>query len=270
MRRSGSYLVKSVVAVSAIALLGFPLYAQIAPEEDPASLKKERKAQDNADYDPDPYYIDGVEYKPYSPHSSRQKVQNQQTVNKPNPQIQTPSNVSSGVPQISPPRVAPPSVEADLPSPNVSTSPKSALSSESKSKDASSSSSSKSAEVVVALEKRTRYGSAIIQALDKVTAETVRFEVPVGKLRKYKSLIFSVKACETTAKEEAMSDTMAYIEVRTAPPPAANGTIQKSEDVFKGWTFASSPGLNPIQHPVYDAWVVSCRTPLPVAVADKS
>jgi hypothetical protein len=27
--------------------------------------------------------------------------------------------------------------------------------------------------------------------------------------------------------------------------------------------FASSPGLNPLQHPVYDAWVVACRNPLP-------
>ena len=28
-------------------------------------------------------------------------------------------------------------------------------------------------------------------------------------------------------------------------------------------TAARSPGLNPLQHPVYDAWLISCRTSAP-------
>lgn len=36
-----------------------------------------------------------------------------------------------------------------------------------------------------------------------------------------------------------------------APPPP--------KQVFRGWMFSSSPGLNPLQHPVYDAWLIACR-----------
>ncbi|MEM9705390.1 MAG: DUF2155 domain-containing protein [Pseudomonadota bacterium] len=30
--------------------------------------------------------------------------------------------------------------------------------------------------------------------------------------------------------------------------------------VFSGWMFASSPALNPLEHPVYDVWVIDCKT----------
>ena len=29
--------------------------------------------------------------------------------------------------------------------------------------------------------------------------------------------------------------------------------------VFNGWTFSSSTTLNPLDHPVYDLWLVSCE-----------
>ena len=32
------------------------------------------------------------------------------------------------------------------------------------------------------------------------------------------------------------------------------------EKIFSGWMFASSPALNPLEHPVYDVWVVGCET----------
>ncbi len=49
---------------------------------------------------------------------------------------------------------------------------------------------------------RTRHSAAIIQALDKVTAETMRFEAPIGKPIRYKGLVFTVRSCETSAPEE--------------------------------------------------------------------
>ena len=35
---------------------------------------------------------------------------------------------------------------------------------------------------------------------------------------------------------------------------------QSREKVFAGWMFASSPALSPLEHAVYDIWVVSCST----------
>jgi hypothetical protein len=105
--------------------------------------------------------------------------------------------------------------------------------------------------------KRQRHASAVIQALDKITAETMRFEAKVGKPVRYKGLVFTVRSCETTASDEPMKDSVAYMEVRAEPK--AQTEERPSRQVFKGWMFASSPGLHPLEHPVYDAWLIACK-----------
>jgi hypothetical protein len=104
---------------------------------------------------------------------------------------------------------------------------------------------------------RARHAGAVIQALDKITAETMRFEVPVGKPVRYKDVVFTVRSCETSSPEETLQDSMAYVEVRSEPK-LQNGE-QTSHRVFSGWMFASSPGLDALQHPVYDAWLIACK-----------
>jgi hypothetical protein len=105
--------------------------------------------------------------------------------------------------------------------------------------------------------KRQRHASAVIQALDKITAETMRFEARVGRPVRYKGLVFTVRSCETTAPDEPVKDAAAYVEVRAEPK--AQSEERPSRQVFKGWMFASSPGLHPLQHPVYDAWLIACK-----------
>ena len=107
--------------------------------------------------------------------------------------------------------------------------------------------------------KRVRSGSAIVQALDKVTAETLRFEVPVGGSVRYKSLVFTVRACESAAPDETAPESAAYMLVDSSPKPQPGRPTPPTRQVFKGWMFASSPGLNPLQHPVYDAWLIACK-----------
>jgi hypothetical protein len=111
--------------------------------------------------------------------------------------------------------------------------------------------------------KRARYDVAVIQALDKVTAESVRFEAAVGKPVRYKTLIFTVKACERSAGDEAMEDSMVYMIVDSQPRAAPGKPTPPARQSFRGWMYASSPGLNPLQHPVYDAWLITCRAAAP-------
>ncbi|PIB92034.1 DUF2155 domain-containing protein [Caulobacter sp. FWC2] len=113
--------------------------------------------------------------------------------------------------------------------------------------------------------KRQRYTIAILQALDKVTTETMRFEVPVGQPIRYKTLIFTVRACETAAADEVAPETAAYVVVDTQPKAQAGRAAPPGRQVYKGWMYASSPGLNPLQHPVYDAWLIACKQTIPVA-----
>ncbi|MET3667356.1 DUF2155 domain-containing protein [Caulobacter sp. 1776] len=113
--------------------------------------------------------------------------------------------------------------------------------------------------------KRPRYAIAILQALDKVTTETMRFEVPVGQPIRYKTLIFTVRACETAAADEIAPETAAYVIVDTQPKAQAGRAAPPGRQIYKGWMYASSPGLNPLQHPVYDAWLIACKQSVPDA-----
>lgn len=107
--------------------------------------------------------------------------------------------------------------------------------------------------------KRQRRRIAIVQAIDKVTAESYRFEVEVGgrPVRFNQSLIFTARACEVSGSDERAPEAAAYLEVSIQP----RGTAQPvdARQIFRGWMFASAPAVSGLQHPVYDAWVVGCK-----------
>lgn len=117
----------------------------------------------------------------------------------------------------------------------------------------------KRVEAPAAPARRQRRRVAIVEAIDKITAESMRFEVEVGgrPVRFQRTLIFTARACEVSAPDEQVSDAVAYLEVSLQP----RGVIQVSEprQIFRGWMFASSPAVSGLQHPIYDAWIVGCR-----------
>jgi hypothetical protein len=104
--------------------------------------------------------------------------------------------------------------------------------------------------------KRQVYSSAVVQALDKITAETMRFEVTAGRPVRWKGLVFTLKSCQTSAPDEPVKDAMAFLQVRSEPHAQSE---EASREIFRGWMFANSPALNPLKHPVYDAWLIACR-----------
>lgn len=104
---------------------------------------------------------------------------------------------------------------------------------------------------------RQRRRVAIIEAIDKITAESMRFEVEVGgrPVRFNQALIFTARACEVSAENELVPDAIAYVDV-TLQPKAAGAAPRQ---IFRGWMFSSSPAISGLQHPIYDAWVVGCK-----------
>ncbi len=232
-----------LAAVAACVVI--PASAQVPPPDRGGDGGQAPHYVDSADYDRQPYYVDGVQYKPYVPEKKKAKPAADSV--KPAATPVTPSDTPLDELHPYVPSSSTSVAQADVP------------------QKAAASSSSESA-VSYAPKKRPRYAVAIIEALDKVTAESVRFEAPIGKPIRYKGLIYTVKACETAADDESMNDVMAYVRVRSNPVAATNTSpAMKSKEVFRGWTFASTPSLNPIQHPVYDAWVIGCRQALPGA-----
>ncbi len=116
--------------------------------------------------------------------------------------------------------------------------------------------------------KRPRFASATLMAVDKINAETLRFELKVGTPLRFRGVVFNLRACETTAPDETVRDEMAYLEVIASPLPVAGRPQPEAREIYKGWAFASSPALNPIEHPLYDAWLVECRGKPPQEAAN--
>ncbi len=108
-----------------------------------------------------------------------------------------------------------------------------------------------------------RASAAVLQALDKVTAETIRFEAPVGKPIRYKNLVFIVKACETNGLGQAEPQSQAYVVIDFAPLRTDDVAPPPPRRLFRGWMFANSPSLNPFRQPNYDAWLISCTDQAP-------
>ncbi len=107
-----------------------------------------------------------------------------------------------------------------------------------------------------------RAQAAVLRVLDKVTAETMAFAAPIGQRVRYKSLVFEVKTCVTRGVGDPEPDPSAYL-IITSDAGAATGALLGPREVFRGWMFANAPGLHPLKHPVYDAWLVSCSASLP-------
>lgn len=91
-----------------------------------------------------------------------------------------------------------------------------------------------------------------IKALDKSTARTVTFEARVGSTVEYGSLFIKVQACRKSEPLE-QPENAAFLQIWEVPINA-----EKSEWVFSGWMFSSSPALSAMDHAVYDVWVLEC------------
>ena len=92
---------------------------------------------------------------------------------------------------------------------------------------------------------------ALLRALDKVTARVITLHAPVGQAVRFGTLEIKAAVCEKHPPEES-PEAAAFLDIveqRAGQPPV---------EVFRGWMFASSPGLSPMQHPVYDLWLVDC------------
>ncbi len=95
---------------------------------------------------------------------------------------------------------------------------------------------------------------SIFEGLDKITGVTTNFEVPVGSEAKFGGLIVKPFVCYTRPiTEEPKTDAFVEVDVLEAG--------NKRQRIFSGWMFAESPGLNAVEHPIYDVWLTGCKDP---------
>lgn len=251
-----------LIAVAAALTLILPAGAQVAPPSRQNNGGGDHpRYVGGQDFDREPYYVDGVQYKPYVPEK-KAKTAKPADADAKTAATRTTTAAQPAQGNYDPGELRPFSpAQSTAQASSASKSSASAASARSAARAAEQASASSSAAAYVP-KKRARYGAAIIQAVDKVTAENVRFEAPIGQPVRYKGLIYTIRACETTSDDEPAPDVIAYMQVRTNPEGASQAVLTKSKEIFSGWTFASAPSLNPMKHPVYDAWVIACRRPL--------
>lgn len=114
--------------------------------------------------------------------------------------------------------------------------------------------------------------TAIFTGLDKITARITRLEVPVGERVQFGTLEILADSCNKRPPTET-PETTAFVEVfdvgkTLADELAERDAVEPSlprppERLFSGWMFASSPGLNAVEHPVYDVWLIDCKMSAP-------
>lgn len=99
---------------------------------------------------------------------------------------------------------------------------------------------------------------AVIRGLDKVTGHARDYALTLGRATRIGSLEVVARACSKRAPEET-PEVSIYLEVFDHPTPVEGQETPERVELFRGWIFASSPGLHALEHPVYDIWAVDCR-----------
>lgn len=94
---------------------------------------------------------------------------------------------------------------------------------------------------------------AVLQGLDKVTARISEIEAPIGRTVRFGALEIVARRCHSRPPDET-PESAVWLEIDEVKPGEARTRV------FAGWMFASSPALSALEHPVYDVWIVDCRS----------
>ena len=92
-----------------------------------------------------------------------------------------------------------------------------------------------------------------LTALDKITAKTSLIKLAVGEIKSFGPLEIKALKCQLSEKND-IPDTVAYIQIKDLSAKDNNQVF-----LFNGWTFASNPTLQSLDHPIYDLWVTGCE-----------
>lgn len=109
--------------------------------------------------------------------------------------------------------------------------------------------------------------AVMLRGLDKITGEATDFEANVDDPVIFGGLRVTVRACWMAPPTEP-PESKTYLEIEdfgfsVEDPESLPEEIDKERRVFFGWMFASSPGLNALEHPIYDVWVTRCTVAAP-------
>ncbi|WP_445206948.1 DUF2155 domain-containing protein [Aminobacter sp. Piv2-1] len=88
--------------------------------------------------------------------------------------------------------------------------------------------------------------------IDKITGRIITFDVYVDETVQFGALQVTPRVCYSRPEnEEPKTDSFVEVDEITLD--------RKIRRIFTGWMFAESPGLNAVEHAVYDVWLKGCK-----------
>lgn len=88
--------------------------------------------------------------------------------------------------------------------------------------------------------------------VDKITGRIITFDVYIDETVQFGALQVTPRVCYSRPiTEEPKTDSFVEVDEITLD--------RKIRRIFTGWMFAESPGLNAVEHAVYDVWLKSCK-----------
>jgi hypothetical protein len=88
--------------------------------------------------------------------------------------------------------------------------------------------------------------------IDKITGRIITFDVYVNETVQFGALQVTPRVCYSRPEaEEPQTDSFVEVDEITLD--------RKIRRIFTGWMFAESPGLNAVEHAVYDVWLKGCK-----------
>ena len=89
--------------------------------------------------------------------------------------------------------------------------------------------------------------------IDKITGRIITFDVYINETVQFGALQVTPRICYSSPDTAENPKTDSFVEVDEI-------TLDRQiRRIFTGWMFADSPGLNAIEHPVYDIWLKDCK-----------
>ena len=104
------------------------------------------------------------------------------------------------------------------------------------------------------LDSSSDYNAIKLMGLDKITAKTSEIKIKIGETKKFGLLEIKALKCGISESSDIEKNMVAYLQVKDI-------SVNQNEKVFifNGWTFSSNPSIAPIDHAVYDIWLVDCQ-----------
>ena len=91
-----------------------------------------------------------------------------------------------------------------------------------------------------------------IQILDKITARVQTLEIKVNDANSFESLNIEIFACYKNPPEEIPED---FVLLRIYD----NLYEVENKLIYQGWMISSGPAATPLEHPIYDLWLIECK-----------